>query len=312
MSLEEGQSSTETTTEDTTGATETETTDVSTPEGESPETPAFTPNFKYKAGGEDREIPEWLREAVKNPEHEKQIRELHEKVYGFDKLKGTSTKLEQQIQQVMPEYSSLKNTIAKVTQFRDAGDLDSFFNATGVPKQAVAQWMLKELQLQEMSAEQRAVYDSEQQLRRQNYTLQEQVANLNQSALQGQQQMQISSLQTELAKPEVQSVSNSYNARMANPDAFWDFVCQQADFMERAGGKRVTAEQAVQASLRILGPQAAAPGQAQFGQAPQNQAPGAASPTPPVIPNIGSRNSSPTKKLATSIEDLRKMAKEMS
>jgi uncharacterized protein (DUF3084 family) len=314
MPLEEGSTATETAPEaESTETPQTEGTESAGSEGEGqPTTPTWQPNFKYKAGGEEKEIPDWLRPSVKNQEHEKAIRELHEKVYGFDKLKGTSTKLEQQLQQVLPEYSGMKNTINKVVQYRDAGDLDSFFEATGVKKEAVAQWMLKELQLQELSAEQRAVYENEQKLRKQNYTLQEQVASLSQSAQQGQQQAQSLSLQTALARPEVQSVADSYNARMATPDAFWNFVCQQADFMERMGGKPVTADQAVQEALRILGPAAPAPGQAQAGGAPQNPGPGAGSPNPPVIPNIGSRNSSPTKKLATSIDDLRRMAKEMS
>lgn len=293
---------------------EVETSEASPGEGapvvETPAVPAWQPNFKYKAGGEEREIPEWLRASVKNQEHEKQIRELHEKVYGFDKLKGTSTKLEAQIQQVMPEYSSLKNTVSKVVQFRDAGDLTSFFEATGVSKQSVAQWMMKELSLQDMAPEQRAVYENEQSLRKKNYELQEQVASLSQNATQGQQQAQAMSLQSALARPEVKSVSDSFNARMANPDAFWNFVCQQGDFMERTGGKPVTAEEAVQESIRLLGP-SSVPGQAQMGT-PQAQAQGAASPTPPVIPNVSGRNSSPTKKVAKSIDDLRRMAKEMS
>jgi hypothetical protein len=276
---------------------------------QAPVAPEWTPNFKYKAGGAEKELPEWVRPAVKNAEHEKYLRELHEKIDGFDKLKSTHTKVDTQLKQVLPEYQTLKGTVNKVLQYREAGDLESVFDLIGVKKQAVAQWMLKEIQMQEMSPEQRAIYESEKTLRQQNYALQERLASLSQNAQQGELQASAQSLQTELARPEVRTIADSFNSRMANPDAFWNFVCQQAEYMERSGGKPVSAAEAVSEVIKLLG-NPVLPGQAQPG-APQIPGAQAASPTPPVIPNVSSRNTSPTKKLARSVEDLRKMSKEM-
>lgn len=272
--------------------------------------PQWTPNFKYKAGGEEKELPEWVRSSIKSQEHEKYLREMHEKIDGFDKLKSTHTKVESQFKQILPEYQTLRGTVEKVLQFRESGDIEGVMELIGIPKQAVAKWMLKELQIQDMTPEQRAVYDNERQLRQQNMALQDRVAALSQSAQQGEMQARAVSLHTELVKPEVKMVADSFNARMANPDAFWNLVCQQAENMERVEGRSVSASEAVQYVVNMLG-KPVMPGQAQSGLT-QSGANGVANPNPPVIPNVAGRSHSPTKKLARSLDDLRKMAKEMS
>ncbi len=278
--------------------------------GATDQAPAWTPNWKFKAAGKEHEIPEFLRGAVKDAATEKQLKELHEKAYGLDLVKNNYQTSQQQLQQfqktVLPEYQNLKKTVESVVMYRNNGDLDSVFEAVGVSPNAVAEWMFKRLQAQDLAPEQRAVYENEQALRKQNYALQERLQNLSQGQEQSQLQARATELQSALAKPEVQSVAESYNSRMAQPDAFWNFVCQQADFMERTSGQRVNAEQAIQQAIRILGTSivpnpAPAPASAQ------------GSVNPPVIPNItGARNTSPTRKLARSVGDLRKLAKEMS
>lgn len=269
---------------------------------------AWTPNWKFKAAGKEHEIPEFLRSVVKDADTEKQLKELHEKAYGLDLVKNNYQATQAQLQQfqktVLPEYKNLKKTVDSVVMYRNNGDLDSVFESIGIPPNVVAQWMYKRLQLQELSPEQRSVYENEQNLRKQNYALQERVQNLSQGHEQNQLQTRAMELQSALAKPEAVAVAESYNSRMAQPDAFWNFVCQQADFMERTSGQRVSAEQAIQQSIKILGT-SIVPGPAQAG----NAAP--ANPNPPVIPNIaGARNTSPIKKMARSTDDLRKLAKE--
>jgi hypothetical protein len=280
--------------------------------------PAWTPNWKFKAAGKEHEIPEFLRSVVKDADTEKQLKELHEKAYGLDLVKNNYQATQAQLQQlqktVLPEYKNLKKTVDSVVMYRNNGDLDSVFESIGIPPNVVAQWMYKRLQLQELSPEQRSVYENEQILRKQNYALQEKVQNLSQGHEQTQLQTRAMELQSALAKPEVVTVAESYNTRMGQPDAFWNFVCQQADFMERNSGQRVNAEQAIQQSLKILGT-SIVPGPAQGGAPAGNVTPAQAqgNPNPPVIPNItGARNTSPTKKLARSVDDLRKLAKEMS
>ncbi len=283
--------------------------------------PAWTPNWKFKAAGKEHEIPEFLRGVVKDADTEKQLKELHEKAYGLDSVKNQFQTSQSQLQQfqktIMPHYDNLKKTVDSVVKFRDSGDLDSVFEAVGIQPNVVAQWMYKRLQVQELSPEQRAVYENERNLQKQNYALQERLQTLSQGHEQTQLQTRAMELQSALAKPEVQTVSESYNTRMGQPDAFWNFVCQQADFMERTSGQRVTADQAIQQSLKILGT-SIVPGQAQGVVQPGAQAGTASSvqaqgnPNPPIIPNVtGARNTSPTKKLARSVDDLRKLAKEM-
>lgn len=284
--------------------------------------PAWTPNWKFKAAGKEHEIPEFLRGVVKDADTEKQLKELHEKAYGLDLVKNNYQTSQAQLQQlqktVLPEYTKLKKTVDSVLMYRNSGDLDSVFESIGIPPQAIAKWMYQRLQVQELSPEQRSVYENEQNLRKQNYALQERVQTLSQGHEQSQLQARATDLQTALAKPEVQSVAESYNTRMGQPDAFWNFVCQQADFMERSSGQRVFAEQAIQQSLKILGT-SIVPGQAQGALQPGavvgngNPALAQGNVNPPIIPNItGARNISPTRKMARSVDDLRKLAKEMS
>lgn len=282
-----------------------------------PSATPYTPNWKFKAAGKEHEIPEYFRGVVKDAESEKQVRELHEKAYGLDLIKNNYQASQQQLQQfqktVLPEYDKLKKTVQNVVMYRNNGDLDSVFESIGIQPQAVAKWMHQRLQMNDMSPEQRAIYENESNLRKQNYVLQERVASLSQTSEQTQLQNRAVELQSALAKPEVQSVAESYNQRLGDSGAFWNFVCQQADFMERSTGQRVNAEQAIQQTLKILGnsivPQAQVPGNPTIPGVGMNPPAGQ---NPPVIPNItGARNASPTRKLARSVDDLRKLAKEM-
>jgi len=292
-----------------------------------PQAPAWTPNWKFKAAGKEHEIPEWLRGVVKDAETEKNLRELHEKAYGLDLVKTNYQNAQQQLQQIqktlMPEYNVLKKSVQSVIMYRNNGDLDSVFETIGIKPQAVAQWLHQKMQLQDMPPEARAAYENQQRLRKENYALQERVQTMTQGHEQTELPARAFELQTALARPEIKTIADSYNARLGSETAFWEFACQQADFLERTTGQRVTADQAVAQALRILG-NTIVPNQGQApAAAPQVPAPGGAAappagagqatPTPPVIPNVtGARNASPTRKVAKSLDDLRKLHKEMS
>ncbi len=271
--------------------------------------PQWAPNFKFKSGGKEHEIPEFLRSVVKDAETEKQIRELHEKAYGVDannrNLESTRREVEHYQKTIMPQFDNMKRSVDSVVNFKKNGDLDSMFEYIGIPQEAVAKWMYNKLQLQDLPPEQRAIHENERALQKRAYEQEQQIQTLKQTQEQYQLQSRATELQTALARPEVQAAADSYNSRMAQPDAFWQFVCQQADYMERTSGQRVSADAAIQQTMRILGTAIMPPQAAPSPQAPQGNV------APPIIPNVtGARNTSPTKKMSKSIEDLRKLSKE--
>lgn len=96
---------------------------------ESPAT-EYTPNFKYTIKDEEHEFPEWLREVVKDPKTEEELRDLFTKANALDGIKESRTKIES-------DYGNYKSTVEtqiypvldKIAEFDKANEAKDFGKA---------------------------------------------------------------------------------------------------------------------------------------------------------------------------------------
>lgn len=273
---------------------------------------AFTPNYKFKAYGQEYEIPEFVRGLVKDQPSEKQIKEIFEKAYGLDVMKPKLERTRTELNEVLPKYKSLQNRVNQLGMYLNNEDFDNFFAETKVPFDKLMGWMHARLQEKELPPHVQSEIQRARQIQRENYQLQNQMEQVSQTALSQQEQAKLGELQSALSKPEVQTVMTAFDQRRG-PGAFEREVIQRAAFLEQHTKQDINAEQIVTEVLAVLG--AGPLGAHQASQA----APGTATPQgngqgqsqnqakPPVIPNVGGKNTSPTRKLATSIDDLKKL-----
>lgn len=99
---------------------------------ESPQ-PEYTPNFKYNIKDEEHEFPEWLREVVKDPKTEEELRDLFTKANALDGIKDSRTKIE-------AEHNSYKESVE--TQIYPVLDTIAEFDKANASKDFGKAWEL--------------------------------------------------------------------------------------------------------------------------------------------------------------------------
>jgi hypothetical protein len=279
-----------------------------------PALPTFTPNWKFKVHDQEHEIPEQFRGIVKDADTEKKVREIFEKAYGLDFVKPKFEKTRQTLETIQTEHSQLKNSVNQLGMYLKHKDFDSFFDGLGVAPENVYQWVHQKLMLREMEPEQRAVYEERQRLLRDNYQLSQQNQLLSQSHSSVAEQARLQELNTTMARPEVKTVAEAFDAKLGKPGAFQQELIMRAatrEHMLRSQGAKaeVTAAEIMNEMLALYGHLGQQPQMSQQ-PAPPQAAPGTQTKPPPVIPNVGGKNASPTKRIPKSIAELRKLADE--
>lgn len=305
----------EATTSDT-GSTESTSTEVTgeqeKQEATKEQTPAYKPDYKLKVYDEEKELDDpFLKALIKDADSEKKVKEIAQKFLGFETVKSRHEKTkeeyknyQEQVQPVVQYYNEAAKHLAK-------GDLDSFFELTKIPKQAIFEYAVRKAQEEQLPVEQQRQIAYQREVAKQK----ELVESQNQT-LQTQMQRQMAEFRNQelswvLSRPDVHEVASQFDQRKGKPGAFRQEVIDKAlaHFVRTNGQEDLTAEQAVLEAMKLIGPvvtPATQGAQAVQGTTliPQNEA-------PPIIPNVSGKGSSPVKKQIRSISDLKKKREEL-
>lgn len=281
------------------------------PAGKEGETP-FTPSYKFKVKDKELEFDEFLKPVVTTKEVEAKIREMYEKAHGIEEVKTAREGIKKQLEEWQGKYTSVEKSLQTLGSYVKKGDFRTFFEALNIPKDKIIQYAIEELKFQELPPEQRAALEQQreqqtlfEQAQVQTQTLQQQMEELvrNQTAME---------LNQVLAAPEVSTIVSAYDAKMGKPGAFQTEVIRRGQYYEAVHKTSPPASQLVEEVLSLIGFSA----QAQQGvSAPDKEASGPTVPAQkkPVLPVFqGGGNTSPAKRVPTSIDDLRKMRQQIS
>lgn len=273
-----------------------------------PEAPAYTPNFKFKASGAEHELPDYVRGILTDAEKEKQIKEVYEKAFGLDKVKEDFKTYQSKYDTTTQELSSYKQSVEELKSDYQRGDMDSLFTKLNIPQEKILQYVLDKLKYNELPPEQKQVLDQkrsvEQRLMQYERQNQEMQTKYQEQATAAKQ----FALDVLLDKSDVKSAAESYDAKVGKPGAFRNLVVDRGKYhwYESQGKLDLTPDQAIKEALSLIG---------WNGQTEISPTPGAtqAQPRrePTVIPNISGRSSSPVSKKPSSIKDLKEIYKHM-
>jgi hypothetical protein len=309
----------ETTTETpaaTEGATTETTTEGATQEGDAPASkeppaPAYTPNFKFKVMDKEQEIPPEFRSLIKDADTEKKVREVFEKAFGLDYAKPKHEATQQALTRVQSEHNFLVGSIQELRDTFSRGDLDTFFQKLQIPAERVLQWAAEKVNYDELPPEQKALIDARTQAERQNVDYQRQNQMLQRQMQEQVVQARRTMLDSELARPDVKSIAESFDQRMGRPGAFMQEVISrgQLAWFQSQGKVDLTPGQAVEQVISTYGLKAAAASSPAQTTQPSKAGGGQKTGT---IPNVGGGKSvAPVKQKPRSIEDLKRMRQEM-
>lgn len=279
-------------------------------EAPAPIVPAYNPNYKYKAFGNEKELDEFWRPLVKDQDSEKKVKDLFTRADAFDDLKTRHESTQSEFNELVTEYTALDKDVRKIMNFRNSGDLDNFFASLKIPKEQIFKWVEQKLELQSLPPEQRHAIEMQAQERQQRYDLEQQHSQLEQQYQNQAVQARTMQLDMTLSRPDVSSVASAVDSRLGRIGAFRDLVVEEAQKVYFSSGRDLSAEEATQQVMQKYGKL--------FDQGPGPQA---QMQTPvqmaqvngkPVIPAVQGKGTSPIKKAPKSIDDLRAMSRELS
>ena len=279
--------------------------DVAGSDGEGTAEPvAYEPNYKFKVKDEEHELDEWAQKLITNKETEDHIKKLYSKGFGIEGIQTKRDEYKTQLDTVQGEYAQIKDGLQKLSGFVQQGDISSFLGATGISKEQIFDWVAKEIQYQEMPADQKAQIDYQRQVQYQAQQLQEQNQMLNTQLQQQTVAQKAAELDIGLSDQRVSQIAKAFDTRPGNkPGDFRSEVTRRGHYHFVANNQNISAKQAIDEVIQLLG-------STQQGQNPVAGSGLVAPQVPqhqkPVLPNISGSGSSPVKAKVLSLDDLRK------
>lgn len=272
----------------------------------------WQPNLKYKAGREEKEFDAIFKDLVKSQEHEKRLRELYEKADGIDVVKMSRDQYKKHLDEVQGKFTPIEKELKQLGTFMQRDDLESAFALLGIPEQKVINYIANKLQYNQMSPEERSRVDAQRQLRQENYGKMSEVETLQQRIQEQEVQnlgFQLSVLQE---TPKFAEAAAIFDNRIGQSGAFMNKFLEVGDYLTtRNGGQTVPPSQVFDVLMKEYGLAEAQSAQS----APPPQAKPVVTTSPvekPTIPNLrGSKTASPVKSKPKSLDDLKRMQRDM-
>lgn len=280
---------------------------------------AYQPNYKFRYMDElenkiDGEIDEWARPFI-NQDTEEKFRQLWAKAHGLDFVKSRFNKTRGEYQAYRQQIDPLVQSWQELTGLYRKGDMDSFFKGLQIPEEKVFQYVLDKLNYQKLPPEQRATMEKARAAEQQASELQRQNEALAAQYQQAQVQTRTTELSQALSTPDVSAVAQAFDARVGREGAFRDEVVKRGVLAWHTTGQDISPGQAIQEVMQLYG--ALTSGQQAAAQMAQAAAPTGApavsqAQKAPTLPNIGGNNGSPARKAPKSLDELKKLAAQMS
>lgn len=282
--------------------------ETSAPEVEAPQAPAYVPDYKLKVYDQDAVLEDkFLKDLIKDADSEKKVKEIAQKYLGFDTVKAKNMKVTQEYQTYHQQTMPVVDYYNKASSFLQKNDMDGFFEFLKIPQDVIFKYAVQKAEEAQLAPDQRQFLQQQRQIYKDKISLEEQ----NQS-LQSNQQTQANEYRKQelgwvMARPDVSTTAQAYDAKVGQPGAFRQLVINQGLAYHAAtqGKGDLSAEQATMEVLKYIG--VFLPQQGQAPTTPLIQQNGA----PPIIPNVTGRGTSPVKKQVRSIADLKKKAEEL-
>jgi len=274
----------------------------------------YTPNYSYKAYGEEKSFPKWVTPLIINKDAEEEFRTLFAKSGGFDGLKSKHDKMNEEFSSyqsnVEKDIVPIMQSLQEMKRSADINDFESFFKSAGVNPTKVFQWAVEKARYQEMAPEERQAHDSRMQMARENSQLKYQnqdISSRYEDTLVEQRERELNLV---LEDPTINTVMQEFDSRKGKVGSFREEVISYARGKYLTASTDISSREAVEGVLSLMGRSASQ--QAGHMNAPQqNSASSVVAPRQhPVIPNLRGGHTSPIKKAPQSIEELRKLAED--
>lgn len=280
------------------------------PEGAS----TYTPNFKYKIKGEEREFDEWIRPVVKDGETEKKLRRMYEQAHGLQHVEEHRNRLQREYGELNNKYSTLDSELTKLGSYVQNGDYGRFFQQMGIEGNKILQWAEQQKAEMALPPQQRAALQQQRaaQYKAEQYES-EVLPDYERRLADARAKAVELELQFEIQKPHIQDFASRFDAR-AGEGKFYEEILTVGDLLtQQNGGVEPPVQEVFNAVMMKWKPFLAEAAPTQMTPPTQmEQAPQAQTASKKVIPNIsGGGGASPIAKKPRTLADLKQLAKSL-
>lgn len=279
--------------------------------------PTYTPNFKYKAALQEKELDAFWHPLIKDADSEKKVKEIFTRADAFDYMKEKLQQRQSEFDSLQNDYQTKDQIINKVTSAIQKGDLESAFRNIGLNDHQIIQWAAKRVDylqtLNQMPPEQRAAIERQQQAALLNEDYENQLSQMR-NELQAQTvQAREVQLDMYLIKPELSQTVQFWDNKMGYNGAFRDMVVEEGKKAWAFENVDINTEQAVARVLQRFGKFIDVQGQ-QTSSNPNQTMPQqnvVNLQQKPVIPSIPGSAKAPIKKQVKSVADIKQRIKDL-
>lgn len=278
--------------------------------GEVPVEDIYEPNYGFSAYGKDYQFDEWAQGLV-NKENEEHFRDLYSKAYGLDEMKTRYNTQEQELANVRDGANKISTHYEELSHLFE-NDFDGYLKKVGAEKK-VWEWVENQLAMENMTDQQKAVYQQKQDLASSNFELQKELKELQQfksNYEQQENQKAVNEVIGVLNDEKHVTIVNEYDAQMGYPGAFAEEMVAVANQVYQRTSQSLTPAEAMDLTLKKLNRAPASQPTQENLQASQPQDTKNLVAEPKVtIPNVTGAGAPIQKRL--SVRELREKAKSM-
>jgi len=276
---------------------------------------AWSPDWKYKFNGQEKELDEFFRPLAKDPTSLERLKDFIQRADAFDVSKPKLKTYEEKISQYEPVIQNL----TKLNQLFEKGDHERVLSELGFSDDMILNLAKAKLDRMRMPEDQRKLYEQNTQVTLEKEELLNQTETYKSQWAEAQAQLTEVQLDTELGRDSYQAVREAYDKHHGS-GAFKQLVISRGAVLVSQAGKHIPPSELVPMVAKEFAPFITSPAgsatlsgmpapETQQAQPPQGIAvPGTETPTKPkVIPQVGRGSSSPAKTQIRSLDDLKKV-----
>lgn len=270
----------------------------------------FTPDFKYKFNGQEKELEDFWKPLVKDKESLQKVRDAVERAEALDMHKGKSKEFQEKLSQYEPvvqDVQKYQQMFVEATQNSDFGKHRELLEELGYSKDLlkdVVRHMLKEEQLPE---EQKQILEQQKRAELEKKELLTQNEQVRAQYSDMVRDMTAQQMDLEFGKAEAQKLIKAYEA--ANGDgSFREMFLKRGSYYVTEEGRHVPPSEVMGRILKEFNPFITNQG---AGAPVATQPASVVREKPKVMPSVGAGNGAPTQSSITSIADLQKKYKQL-
>lgn len=289
---------------------------------------AFVPNLKFKAYGQEHDVPERFQSLITDAESEKEVKDVLTRAHAFDRTRERLTMADNYIERdLAPKLAHYDGIRAELGELAQAGDIFGLAERFGIDTNKVLIAAADRIRMEQADPSVRAMHEARVKAERESRESARRLNTLEAQAAETAASEKTRVFQSLLARDDVSALAATFDERQGKPGTFAKMIQQRAQSIylnskaaADAGRGQVidlTPQQAILQFMQEYGLtlSPAAPGQTkatpQTPNKPTSQAPGGTR-TPKTIPNIQSRPAAPGpgRPEIKSVKDIEKIRRE--